>query len=55
MTSIGIPITVILLCIYVIKLVTRRNILDGLSDLMGPVKENWINGVAEGIEAMEGS
>jgi len=50
--SIGIPITVILLVIYVIKLVTGRNIIAGLSDIMGPVEEKWINGVAEWTEAV---
>ena len=50
--SIGIPITVILLVIYVIKLVTGRNIIAGLSDIMGPVEEKWINGIAEWTEAV---
>jgi len=55
MASIGIPITVILLGIYAIKLVTGRNIIAGLSDIMGPVEEKWIDGVSEGIKALEGS
>jgi hypothetical protein len=54
----GLPISnlvvAFLLGIYLIKLVTGRNIISGLSDLMRPGKEDWINGVAEGIEAMEG-
>jgi len=52
MASIGIPITVILLGIYVIKLVTGRNKISGLSDLMGSEKEDWISGVAEWTEAV---
>jgi len=52
MASIGIPINVILLGIYAIKLVTGRNIIAGLSDIMGPVEEKWINGVAEWTEAV---
>jgi len=50
--SIGIPITVILLVIYVIKLATGKNIISGLSDIMGPVEEKWINGIAEWTEAV---
>ena len=41
-----------LLGIYVHKLATGKNIISGLSDLMGPVKEDWIDGVAEGIKAV---
>ena len=54
--SIYILLTVILLGIYVHKLRTGRNIIAGLSDLMkSAVKEDWIDGIAEGIKAIEGS